>query len=94
MSGPSVRILFLSGSGQQGIAVARSVGSKPRRNRVRRRIKAALRDIRLPHMDAVWVGLPAALTVTFGVLQQEVNRLAAQAQEVAKAQWQNESACS
>jgi ribonuclease P protein component len=68
---PTVRVAVVAG---------RSVGDAVRRNRAKRRLRAAARQARLPDgTDLVIDACHAALTLPFDSLQRDVERLSARA---------------
>jgi ribonuclease P protein component len=45
VSGPLCRVLFLQGEGRLGFATAKAIGNVPKRNRVKRRFRAAMSEV-------------------------------------------------
>ncbi|RYG48875.1 ribonuclease P protein component [bacterium] len=89
--GDWVRAAVLPGTGLLGIATSRKIGSKPRRNRAKRRVKEAARlNGKLPQWDLVLVVSQDAVDVPFPALRGDVERAVAEA--IAK--WAEKSAYS
>lgn len=67
-----------SGTARAGITVTKKTGDAVTRNRIRRRLKEALRthaaDDMVPGHDYVIVGRPEILNVSFDMLKQELSR--------------------
>lgn len=71
----SVRILAALGHGRTGFAASKKIGSKPRRNRGKRRLKEALRlqpELIQTGLDYVVIALESASLRTFADLKAEV----------------------
>jgi ribonuclease P protein component len=85
-------LIYLPGHGLIGIATSRSVGGKPQRNRLKRRIREALRRCgevpagldMVAQVGAQWRKTP------FQELSQELSRL----MEQVRARWESESVSS
>lgn len=45
VSGPLCRVLFAGGEGHLGFATAKAIGTSPKRNRAKRRFKAAMSEV-------------------------------------------------
>lgn len=55
---PLFRVAWIEGSGLIGVATAKRIGCTPQRNRVKRRLKEAIRSHRSPVLstvDSVWI---------------------------------------
>lgn len=82
---------LLPGAGLVGIATSRGIGSHARRNRIKRRIREAVRSLSdHTQFDLVIAAKQSAAVAPFVELRGEVQRLS---QEVIE-RWENESACS
>ncbi len=69
------RVYLQSGTGKIGIATAKSLGCKPRRNRVKRRLREMVRqnpEIWNQEFDFILLGMPSLLTVDFAKARQEM----------------------
>ncbi len=69
------RIYLQSGTGKIGITTAKSLGSKPRRNRVKRIIREMIRqtpEIWDQKYDLILLGMPSVLKVDFAKGKQEM----------------------
>lgn len=78
VSGGSCRIIALPGEGLVGFATSRSIGSKPRRNRLKRRFRDALRsqqEIIDSRLDYILMLLPSAEQTTYAAIREEVATL-------------------
>ena len=80
----------LPGTGQIGIAVSKSIGSHARRNRQRRRVRAALAEFEaeLQGLDVTVTVRQAAETATSGEIAAELRELIAEM----RSRWANGSA--
>ena len=76
-SGRFCRLIASSGEGLIGIATAKKIGAKPRRNRAKRRVREAIRPLaeRNELLDSVVVVTVAALDCPFEDLQNELREL-------------------
>jgi ribonuclease P protein component len=63
------------------IVAGRAVGNAVRRNRAKRRLRAAARQVRLPAIDVVVDARAAAIDVPFDVLPADLERLTTKARE-------------
>jgi ribonuclease P protein component len=91
--GEYARAAFLPGSGLIGFATSKKIGSKPQRNRARRRYREALRanwDRINSQLDAVVIISPKAVDATFPQLRSDAAVLLDRIQ----ARWVAESECS
>jgi ribonuclease P protein component len=61
------------------VVAGRAVGNAVRRNRAKRRLRAAAREVRLPAVDLVVDARPAAVDAPFEVLPSDLEQLAARA---------------
>ena len=90
MSGQLIRICYLTGAGQIGFATSKKIGSRPRRNKARRRVQAAFRINGAtihPELDyVVIIGQDAAIA-PFGRIGEEVETLLLRVRE----KWAGES---
>jgi ribonuclease P protein component len=79
------------GRGLVGIATAKKIGVKPRRNRVKRRVREAIRLAeRNLGLDYVVIASPGVADAPFGRIGEEVRRLLNEAE----ARWAEELASS
>lgn len=75
VSTAALRIYSLSGSEQIGYATSRAIGNRPQRNRVRRRIQAAFRELKaeLPAgLDLIIQAKAEAKNTSFGELRDQL----------------------
>jgi ribonuclease P protein component len=92
VSGSICRLSALPGQGKVGIATSKKIGSNPRRNRIKRRFREALRKLDLAdqNLDHVLVVLPSAEDATAEEIRQDLVKVFGHMAE----RWANESASS
>lgn len=93
VNGKHCRIASLSGTGRLGFATPKKLGTVPRRNRVKRRLREAVRisQGRLSlTWDCIFIAAASAESTDFEELRTDV----AAAIEKLRARWESESACS
>lgn len=91
--GEFARASFLRGNGRIGISTSKKIGSKPQRNRARRRYTEAMRENRdriNDSLDIVVIISPTAAEATFPQLRRD----AAVLLDRINARWAAESECS
>jgi ribonuclease P protein component len=74
---PLVQLCALDGAGKIGIATSRKIGSKPKRNREKRRMREAFRRNRhrvRASLDYVAVASPRTASAPFQALAEELGR--------------------
>jgi ribonuclease P protein component len=76
-SGPLARLISLPGTGLLGIATSKKIGSKPPRNRAKRRFREAIRTQNLVDsaLDYVLVVQTSGADAPFERIQEEMRRL-------------------
>lgn len=63
----------LAGTGQVGVATSKSLGNRPQRNRIRRRIQSACRQVGVPSsLDLVVLAKGSAADATYEDLVLEI----------------------
>jgi ribonuclease P protein component len=93
ISGAFVRVSSLPGTGLIGIGTSKQLGSKPQRNRVKRRFRecvVAHRELIDPTLDYIFIVNSKATNATLPQLLGE----AAELIEKSKTRWASESECS
>jgi len=78
VSGQLLRICYLPGAGQTGFATSKKIGSRPKRNKARRRVQAAFRNHResiLLELDYVVIIGQDAANAPFVRIGEEVGEL-------------------
>jgi ribonuclease P protein component len=89
--GKFCRILFMPGTGMVGFATSKSIGSRPRRNLLRRRFQSAARDLCIPAEIDVVIQIKA---LARDASYQQVAADLAAAIETVRKRWAEESASS
>ncbi|MBI5707574.1 MAG: ribonuclease P protein component [Armatimonadetes bacterium] len=89
VQGTFCRLSGLKGTGLLGIATPKKLGSSPRRNRLKRRLKEAVRlsGATREGLDIVIIGVAAALDAPFKELQDDL----AEAFRKLHKRWENDS---
>lgn len=75
VSGGLCRLVALPGSGLVGLATSRTIGAKPRRNKLKRRFREALRsqqEIIEPRLDYILMLLPSAEQSSYTAIREEL----------------------
>lgn len=93
LKGELSRVIAYPGSGLLGIAVSKKIGSKPRKNRVKRRFRDAIagaRDLLDCRLDYIVVVNAEAAGATFTSIDKDVRALLARVAE----RWESELECS
>ena len=93
VSGGLCRIIALPGNGLVGLATSRNIGSKPRRNKLKRRFREALRsqkEIIDSSLDYILMLLPSAEPSTYTAIREELATLF----NKVNARWANEQVSS
>lgn len=93
VQGPLYRAIVKPGHGLIGIATSKKIGTRPKRNRERRRLQSALRlhhTLLKPNLDLVFIVSPAASSAAWNRIETEVRELLERIEQ----RWVEESASS